>query len=407
MNLWPIIKLSWKNIWRNKVRSGVVIVSVLLGTCAGVFMTAFMYGLSMGYVKIQLQNFTSHLQIHTEAFEQEEVPEAYIPDVDSLVQSLKQEAFITAISERSVITGLAASSSSSYGVTITGIDTDQERKISLIHTHIIEGDYLEGDRRNEVLIGQKLAERLGLKIRSKMVLNFQDVDGNISAGAFRVSGIFKSPNSQFDEANVFVKATDLNRLIGKPDAVHEIAILVDNFKMADQYKDSLSTNSGLVVESWGDLSPSLRYTDATVGTTLYIVMVIILIALTFGIVNTMLMAVLERQQELGMLMSVGVNKIRIFTMILFETFFLAIFGAPIGVFFAWIGISVLSETGVDVSAFSQGFEMYGLGTVIYPELQPGYYLNIGLLIMATTLIASLYPSFKALKLNPVEAIRKI
>lgn len=407
MHLWPIIKLSWKNIWRNKVRSGVVIVSVLLGTCAGVFMTAFMYGLSMGYVKIQLQNFTSHLQIHTKDFEQEELPEAYIPNVDSLIQDLKLEPFVTAISTRSVITGLAASSSSSFGVTITGIDPQIEKNVSLIHTHLLEGDYLEGDRRNEVLIGQKLAERLGLKIRSKMVLNFQDVNGNISAGAFRVSGIFKSPNSQFDEANVFVKATDLNRLIGKPGAVHEIAILVDNFKMADQYKEQLSTSPNLVVESWGDLSPSLRYTDATVGTTLYIVMVIILIALTFGIINTMLMAVLERQQELGMLMSVGVNKTRIFSMILSETFFLAIFGAPIGVFFAWVGISALSETGVDVSAFSQGFEMYGLGTVIYPELQPGYYLNIGLLIMLTTLIASLYPSFKALKLNPVEAIRKI
>tara|TARA_B100001109_G_C18487210_1_gene300737 strand:- start:134 stop:544 length:411 start_codon:yes stop_codon:yes gene_type:complete len=136
-------------------------------------------------------------------------------------------------------------------------------------------------------------------------------------------------------------------------------------------------------------------------------MTIILIALTFGIINTMLMTVLERQQELGMLMAVGVNKIRTFSMILSETFFLAIFGAPFGVFLAWVGITLLEDKGINVSAFAQGFEMYGMGTVIYPELQPDYYFNIGILILVVTLIASIYPSYKALKLNPVEAIRKI
>lgn len=407
MKLLPIIELSWKNIWRNKTRSGVVIVAVILGTWAGVFMSAFMYGLSMQYIRSELVNFTSHLQIHTDEYNIEPLSEYYITSSDSLMRELAKKPFVTEIAARTKITGLASSSSSSYGVTIRGIEPESEKKISELYTHITEGDYFESSSRNQILVGEKLAHRLNLKIRSKVVLNFQDVEGTISAAAFRVTGIYKSPNSVFDESNVFVRSGDLGRLIAAPGAVHEIAIMTENFKQAEYYKSQISVSDELNVQSWIDLSPALAYTDSMVGTSLYIIMSIILIALTFGIINTMLMAVLERQQELGMLMAVGVNKIKTFFMILTETFFLAIFGAPFGVFLAWIGILLMEDTGINVGAFAEGFEMYGMGTVIYPELQSEFYFNIGVLILIVTLLASIYPSYKALKLNPVQAIRKI
>ncbi len=407
MNFAPIISLSWKNIWRNRARSLVVIVAVILGTGAGVFMSAFMYGMSMQMVKSEMENYTSHIQIHTKEYKNEVLPAYFISNADSLVTELSKLPFVKNITARSVLTGLASTSSSSYGVSVRGIDIETEHDVTQIHTFITEGNFLESRRSNSIVIGEKLAQRLNLEIRSKVVLNFQDVDNNLTAAAFRVTGIFKSSNSRFDETNVFVKKEHLNSLINADGISHEIALLVDDFKMADTYRDSLKLNAELIAESWGDISPSLRYMDSMVGTMLYIVMVIILIALTFGIINTMLMAVLERQQELGMLMAVGVNKSKTFSMILIETFMLAIVGAPIGIFLAWLGIQSLGETGINVSAWAQGFEEYGIGTIIYPELQPEYYLNVGILIFITTLIAALYPSYKALKLNPVEAIRKI
>ncbi len=407
MKVAPILSLSWKNIWRNKTRSLVVIVSVILGTGAGVFMSAFMYGMSIQMVNNELENYTSHIQIHSNEYKDEILPAYFIPNADSLVEELSRLSFVENITSRTVITGLASTSSSSFGVSIRGIDIASEKEVTQLSTFIREGDFLESSRSNGIVVGEKLAQRLNLEIRSKIVLNFQDVDNNLSAAAFRVTGIYKSSNSRFDESNVFIKKEHLNTLINAEGISHEIAILVDDFKMADIYRDSLELESGLIAESWGDISPSLRYTDSVVDTMLYIVMVIILIALTFGIINTMLMAVLERQQELGMLLAVGVNKSKTFTMILVETFLLAIVGAPAGILFAWLGIVSLSENGINVSAWAQGFEEYGIGTVIYPELQPEYYLNVGILIFMTTLIAALYPSYKALKLNPVEAIRKI
>jgi ABC-type lipoprotein release transport system permease subunit len=407
MKFLPILALSWKNIWRNRTRSLVVIVAVILGTGAGVFMSAFMLGMSLQMVRSELENFVAHIQIHTKEYRLEPLPEYVIPAADSLIDELRANPAVAQVAPRTVINGLAASSATSYGVNIKGVYPDQEKKVSQLYTYMVEGDYFETRGRNPVLIGQKLADRLNVGVRSKIVLNFQDVDGNLAAAAFRVSGIFKSPNSVFDESNVFVEAETINGLIAQPGAVHEIAVITKNFKSADSLITATSFSDNLIVESWGDLSPSLRYTDEMVGTMLYIVMVIILIALTFGIINTMLMAVLERQQELGMLMAVGVNRLRTFTMILFETFFLAVFGAPLGLFLAWLGITLLEDTGINVSAFAEGFELYGFGTIIYPELEAQYYFNITLLILIVTMLASIFPAYKALKLNPVEAIRKI
>lgn len=407
MNLWPIIKLSWKNVWRNTTRSGVVIVAVVLGTWAGIFSTGLMNGLSMQYIRNELNTSVSHLQIHHPKYSEENLPRYFIPNPDSMVQALGEYGFVESISARNVVQGLASSATNTFGVTVKGIYTEADSTVSDLHTYIHEGTYLEPGTRNAILIGSKLAQRLGIELRSRMVINFQDVEGNITAGAFRVSGIFDTPNSNFDETHVFVNREDLNRLLGRENTVHEIVMLVDNFKNADQYRDSLAKASTLEIQSWGDVSPSLRYTDSNVDFMLYIFMTIIAIALTFGIINTMLMAVLERTQELGMLMAIGVNKIRTFSMVMFETLFLTLVGVPVGMALSWLTLTWVGKVGIDLGAFAEGFEEYGISSMIYPELPEGYYLNIGLLMMLFTLIAAIYPSIKALKLNPVQAIRKV
>lgn len=407
MKFWAILKLSWKNVWRNPTRSGVVILAVVLGTWAGIFSTGLMNGLSMQYIKNQLDTSVSHLQIHHPTYSEEFLPKYYLPNPDSLIMKLSRFDFTSAVTGRSVIQGLASSATTTFGITVKGINTKTDSTVTDVHSYLSEGEYLSESARNPVLIGDNLAKRLKLAIRSRLVINFQDVEGNITAGAFRVAGIFDTPNSAFDEGTVFVNRVDLNRLLGRENTIHEIAIMVDNFKNADHYRDSLARSSDLEIRSWGDISPSLRYTDSNVDFMLYIFMTIIAIALVFGIINTMLMAVLERTQELGMLMAIGVNRIRTFSMVMLETLFLTIVGVPVGMVLSWLTILWVGQVGIDLSAFALGLEEYGMSTMVYPELPEGYFINIGLLMVAATLLAAIYPSIKALKLNPVQAIRKV
>lgn len=407
MMFFRIISLGWKNIWRNPTRSGVVIMAVLLGIWAGVFISSFFNSMAQSYLQNQLDLMVGHIQISHPEFEDQYDPEYDIDNSGPLLDSLRSKDYVQLIQYESLATGLGQSAANSYGVTIHGVDT-ASGTTHPITEHIEQGDFLQSINRNPIVIGEALAERLELELRSKIVVSFQDVEGSITAGAFRIAGIFDSFNDNYDKGNVFVLRDDLNRLLGKEDLIHKITLKIDDFAMAGQHAQGIQESyPDLKVSSWGEIAPELEYVFTSMDITLYIVMIIIIIALVFSIINTMLMAVLERTKELGMLMAIGMNKTRLFMMILCETFFLTMVGTPVGLFLSWLTVSILGDVGIDLGAFARGMNAYGLDTVIYPELSGSYYLNVTLLISIAAILSALYPAWKTLKLKPVEAIRKI
>lgn len=402
-----ILALGWKNIWRNPTRSAVVIIAVLMGLWAGIFMSAFFNGLAQGYLQNQLEMSVGHLQVSHPEFEDQMLPQYGISGAASLADSLAAFPFVTGLRAESLTGGLAQSARGSYGTTLHGIEAS-DNSAHPAARYMEEGDMPGPDMRNPVAVGDALADRLGIGLKSRIVFSFQDVNGEITAGAFRVSGIFDSPNEQYDQSNVFVNRDDLNRLLGEENLVHRITLMADDFGRAPHYRDRLAEAlPDLRVRSWGEIAPELEYVYSAMDISLYVTMIIIILALVFSIINTMLMAILERTKELGMLMAVGMNRARIFGMILAETFFLTMTGVPLGLLLSWGTVSVLSDKGIDLSAFAEGLNEYGMGTVIHPELQAAYYLNIALMVAAAALLSALYPAWKTLKLKPVEAIHKL
>ncbi|WP_445665657.1 ABC transporter permease [Fodinibius sp. AD559] len=400
-----IIKIGWKNVWRNPTRSGVVITAVLLGTWAGVFLSAFFTGMIQGYLDNQFDLTVPHIEISHPEFEDLYNPEYFVPEDQNVLYNLSQKSFVTDISTQSLASGLAQSARNNYGVTIRGIHPDSTYSIA---NYLENGSMPTTQQRNPVIIGSKLANRLGLKLESKMVLNFQDTEGDITGGAFQVVGIFDSFSTVFDKSNVFVTRQDLNRIIGLNRQIHTIHLRLSDFRKADLHANQLRKEfPNLKITTWGEAAPELKYTYEMTDLMMYIVMIIIIIALVFSIINTMLMAVLERTRELGMLRAVGMNKTRVFSMVVYETIFLTMVGAPVGLFLSWLTISYYGNTGIDLSAFAEGMNAYGFGTVIYPSLPPIYYLNITLLIGLAALLSAMYPAWKTLQLNPVEAIQKM
>lgn len=389
------------------MRSGVVIIAVLLGIWAGVFIAAFFNSMVQGYLQNQLDLTIGHVQITDPNFEDQYNPNYNIEGAQCLLDSLGNKRYIQQITYESQSTGLAQSAANSYGVAIHGVDTAHTSAPHVMR-YLKQGDFLKSIERNPIVIGKDLSERLKLELRSKMVLSFQDVDGNITAGAFRVAGIFESFNSNYDKGNVFVLRSDLNRLLNQQNLIHRVTLKLDDFTIAQQRVEELKRSyPDLRIASWAVIAPELEYVFSMTDVSMYIVMVIIIIALIFSIVNTMLMAVMERTRELGMLMAVGMNKRRLFGMVLSETFFLTMVGTPLGLLLSWITIAILGNTGIDLSAFAEGLNAYGMDTVIYPDLSASYYWNITLLIGLAAILSAFYPAWKALKLKPIEAIRKI
>ena len=401
--------IAWRNIWRNKTRSLLVIISVMLGLWAGAFILAYVFGMMESRLEEAINNEVSHFQVHHPDFDRDFEARYFIVGGEKILNDLSQETSVQAIAPRVITYGMVASANSSTGGKLIGIAPENETAVTRLKKRIAQGRYLEEEDRNKVVIGEKLAHKLKVKLRSKIVLTCQDTAGNIVAGAFRIVGIFKTVNSSIEESNVYVRGIDLGQLIGTPGQYHEIAALVEDPGVLDSYLETLaSLYPHVLMESWKELSPELGLMIDSLDQYMVIFITIILLALSFGIVNTMLMAVLERVREIGMLMAIGMNKPRLFGMITLETIFLVAIAAPVGLLAAFLTISYLGETGMDLSAvYNEGYAAYGFKSFIYPKLEGIYYWRMVVMVSIAALAASIYPAFTAVGLNPVKAIRTI
>ena len=402
-----LIKIAWRNIWRNKLRSLVVICSIILGIWAGIFINGFSYGLNRQRTLEAIQSNLSHIQIHDTAWSQDPNIANQLQQAASILRALEDNPQVKAFSSRMLLNGIVASANGNGGAQITGIEPATENRLTGLAEKITEGDFL-ADKKNKILLGKAMADKLKARIGSKVVITFTDREGVIISGAFKVAGIYRGTSSQIEQLKVYVRQQDLQKLLSETIAPHEIALLTSSLETVKPVQQELQRQfPDYTIQSWDELSPELGYADEIMGTMLYLIIGIIMLALSFGIVNTMLMAVLERRKELGMLMAVGMSKRRVFSMILLETLMLSLCGGPLGILLGFLTIWYTGSTGIDLSVFAEGLQSFGISSVIYPSIETSFYFGTGLLVVVMALLSSLYPARRALKLNPIEAIRTI
>ena len=427
-----ITSISWKNIWRNKGRSLVVISAVTLGLFGGLFGSAMMIGMADRRVDEALNKEISHIQIHNPKYLENPEVGLAINQANKVVDFIESRDGVKAVSKRIKINSMINSSSGNAGISLIGINPDKEIEVTELYkalydsTQVVEimkvtdpqqvstflkdsvGSYFEGVKRNPIFLGEELAKNLKVKVRSKVVLTFQGLDGGLHGGAFRVCGIYRTENSAFEEQNAFVRDTDLSAMLeGSQDVCHEIAIFMDDQDLIGNTVESIqSAFPQLEVRTWKEVQPDVAMMNDMMSVSTAIIMIIILLALGFGIVNTMLMVVLERTKEIGMLIAVGMGKLKVFTMIILESVMLSLTGAFFGMAIAATFIEIAGKKGLDLTAAAQeGFEAMGLGAVFYPSMGLEVYIEVTIMVVIAAVLSSVYPAWKALKLNPADALR--
>ena len=408
MNILTLIKISWRNVWRNKLRSIVVIFSVIFGLLGGIIIIAMSYGLNEERMNNAVEAYLSHVQIHNKQFSEDYNIMNTIDNLSQIENVIKNDNRVVSYSKRIILNGMLSNSNGSYGIQVKGVDPEQEKKVTNTFEKIIEGEYFNSKRDNTILVGKKLADRLNLKLKSKVVVTFQDENYDLTSLLFRVEGIYRSGNSRYDESNVFVRNDNIKKNLPAFSGYHELPILLTDINLRNEVKKDLSKISEEnIVEGWDDISKELAYANEMLAAVLYIFMMIILSGLSFGIVNTMLMAILERKKEIGMLMSIGMNRYKIFMMISFETIFLSLVALPIGLFSSYLIVEYYSVVGIDLSIVEAGLENFGVGTRLYFKVPNQEYFIVSLMVFFISLISSIFPSIRALKINPVEATKTI
>lgn len=403
-----LLSISWRNIWRNKVRSSVIIFSVALGIFAGVIAGAFFNGMADQRIQKVINTELSYIQVHNPGFEQTSDFANFIGNAKELDEKILKIPNVTGVSRRMSIQSMAASAETASGVLISGIFPGDEKTVTSIGTKLIDGKYFEGVARNPVVIGKKLAEKLNVRVRSKIIITIQDTENNITSGAFRVAGIYSTNNNMFDEANIFVRFSDIQKLTNFPESgAHEIAININNNENLENVLVAVKevTGNKLDVKSWKELSPEMNYLTEAMDLYMYIFIIIILMALLFGIINTMLMVVMERTKEIGMLMAIGMNKGKVFSMIVLESVLLSLTGGVVGIIIGAAGSKIGETHPIDLSLWAQGYQQLGYDAFVYTSLDPVMLVNITILVILTGIIAAIYPAYKALKNDPADALR--
>ena len=403
-----LAKIAWRNIWRNKRRSTIVLLSVVVGVVALIFTDGLTNGMIRQMLFNQISSNIAHIQIHGDGFSGNKAVQNLIPDKDRALNTVKDIPELKAYSQRVVAFGLLSSATNSSGVYINGINPEDEAKVSIIEESIIKGNFLdEGER--EIVLGQKLAEKLDVGVGDKIVAMSNTPDGNIGSELFRIKGIFETFSSDFDKSYVYIPLKTSQRMLDIGDNIHEIAIVLNKYQASESVKSRIKDQlpDSYEVLSYQDVLPLLLLQMDMYKESMMIINLIIGLALVFGIINSMLMAVFERINEFGVLMSIGMKNYKIFMMVVLEALFIGMIGTIAGTIFGLLIHIPLSIYGVDFSIFSESLSSLGVGSVIYSDISFSNLFSLIMLIPFISIIGAVYPAYKAIKLEPVYAVRYV
>ncbi len=403
-----LAKLAWRNIWRNKRRSMVVLLSIIVGVNAVLFTDGMSNGMLNQMLFNQISSRIAHIQIHKKGFNDNKSIQNYLPDQNRVENILNNDSEVKDYSKRIIAYGLLSSASNSSGIYIYGIDPETEKKVSDIYSNVIKGTYLTG-KPGEILLGSKLAEKLGVGLGSKVVAMSNTPDGRIGSNVFRVVGLYRTPSPEYDKTFIYITLSDGQEMLEIGENIFELAIITNDYKQASAISENLQTLLGKDYEvlSYSELLPFIILQMDMYGQSMFLINLIIGLALIFGIVNSMLMAVFERVREFGVLMSIGMRSSKIFFMIIIEAFFLGILGTVIGLILGGIIHIPLYQTGIDFTVFAKSLESFGVGAVIYPVLSFDNLVITFLMIPFISVVGAIYPAVKAVRLQPVNAVRYV
>ncbi len=402
------LQIAWRNIWRNPRRTLVILTAVVIGVWSMIFMGALMRGTIAGMIQNGIDTLTGHIQIHQRDYPDDPVVEYRIAKPVELERTLERHLPPgSRWSQRVRVNAVAGNARHNTGVTLVGIDPSREAPVSFIAGSIVAGDYLEPDDATGILLGQALLDRFETRIGRKLILTAQDADGDIASRAFRIRGIFRAEMESTEKQFVFVQRSAAQQMLKLGDTVSEVAIILPDHALAGKVADDLRARlagTDLAVRTWRQALSMLTAILKLYDTFIFIWFLVVFVAMGFGIVNTTLMAVFERMREFGLLKALGMRPLRIVRGILTESGLILIGGMAIGNLLGLLSCWLLSRSGIDLSALSEGVAYAGMARIIYPQVWPRDLVNANVVVLVLGLLVSLYPAIKAARFTPVEAM---
>jgi len=400
-------RLGWRNIWRNPRRTAVIMIAVIIGVWTMVFLGALTRGMLEDMIENGIATLTGHIQIHQRGYREDPAVDNSITDpnmVESALESLLPPG--SRWTPRVRVNAIASNARHSDGLTLVGIDPEREAKVSFIGHAVTKGRCLTPDEENGIVVGKAMADSFETGLGRKLVLMSQDRRGEIASRAFRIVGIFRAEMQATEKQFAFVAMPAAQHMLKLREGISEVSIILHDQGEAERVAHEIraALPSTYEVHSWRELLPLLAAYLRLFDGFMWLWYLVVFIAMGFGIVNTMLMAVFERIREFGLLKALGMRPWWIIKEVLAESFFLLVLGMAIGNTLGLLSVLALSGSGIDLSAIAAGTEYFGMTRVIYPSVSAKDVAIANMMVFFLGLLVSMYPAAKAARFTPVEAL---
>jgi len=399
--------LAWRNLWRNHRRTLIMLAAITVGVWAMIFMTALMRGMVDDMLLNGIRSLPGEVQIHHPEYRDDPSINNSMPAPGGALIEALQIPEVTAWTSRVRVPAVVSSERDSRGAILLGVEPDGEQRVSFDVDSIIEGRFVEDVDDRGLVIGARMAERLETKLGKRVVVMSQDPDNDIADRGFRVVGIYKAKLASLEETYIYAGRETVQKMLKLDDQVSEIAITGDDYRHVDQWYPRIRQAAGEGVDTlpWYEVDTYLGSMLAMMDGFVLVWIIIVFLALSFGLVNTLVMAVFERVREIGLMQALGMRPSTILYQILMESLLLLLIGLVLGNATAFATVIPLQD-GIDISVVAEGMEMMGTSSVLYPALKLNDMIMANVIVIVLGLLTSILPAWRAASYDPIEALNK-
>lgn len=406
-----LLKLSWKNIWRNKRRTLLTVNAIALGVTFLIWGQNYYDSFHEQLIQNVIQYHSGHLSVSLPHYEDERETSLYLKNPSEIYSWLDQQPEVKAFSPRIHLQGMLSSAHGSVSLWFSGVDPAKEKFTTEFANSIKEGTYLDTKRPGKpIVIGSHVAERLKLKLGSKVVALTQGIDGSIGNELFYVRGIFET-HSDLDKSIAFILLADARILLSlPPEAIHQVSILLRQDRYLNTTRDrfeGIFDPAKVQIATWMTLQSRLMGIIELEKSANQVLMFIILFIAAMGIANAILMSILERTREFGVMMAIGTSKMDMVKMVFTETLLLSLVGVLVGNVFGIAVTLYFNQKGFDLRWLTnQDIFVAGamINTISYPTVQWFNNLSVTLVILSLSMLAAFIPVQHITKLNTISAL---
>ncbi|OVE79888.1 hypothetical protein BVY02_02025 [bacterium J17] len=402
-----LLTLAFRNVFRNKRRSFLTFMAVAVGVWSSLSMSSFARGVSQQMFDDAIKAMTGHIQIHQVGYLEDPVVDYSFSEDIAPLNTYLQSDKIKSWAPRVRVPAVIMSERESTAVTLVGIDPEREKEVSFLYESMKEGEFFDSTNSKGIILGKAMLETLQTSQGKRVVVMAQDINGKVADLGLRVIGTFDAELESTEKLYALMSIEGLQSLIGLEGQVSEVALIVEDLSNLPQVEAEIKNIvPNLDVQPWTTLEPLILAIRNVQDGFLKLWFVVVIVAVVFGLVNTLFMAIFERSREIGLFRALGMDRGSVLLHVVFESVILLLLGMIVGNV-AWLFTVQFFSSGIDLSRFAEGTQRFNVSSIIYPVVYLGDWVLSNILLVIFGIVSSLYPAWKASRSSVLSAMSRI